>query len=83
MAAPAIGTPVSVLWGGPGYEILVPGTVLATAATWTPDAENDLPEPTDDDRAHIAVTYVSSGQLTTGILHNLPPGTNPGQYRTL
>lgn len=83
MPAPPVGTPVSVLTTAPGYEIRVPGVVVMNLASWTGDAENDLPEPLDEDRAHILLTVMVQGNPVYPFLANALPGAAQDQYNVL
>jgi hypothetical protein len=80
MPAPAVGTPVRVLWGGLGYPIEVPGLVLSTAATYTSDANPDMPAVSGPDLAHVVVFAASGGGLSPSLLTNLTQGTGPDQF---
>lgn len=83
MPAPAVGTPVRVLWGGLGYPIEVPGQILATQATYSDDATPDMPPVSGPDVAHIVVFAASGGGLSPSLLTNLSEGTGLDQYTVI
>lgn len=83
MPAPAVGTPVRVLWGGLGYPIEVPGQVLATQDTYSSDAAPDMPAPTGSDVAHVVVFAATGGSLAPSLLTNLTEGTGLDQYTVI
>lgn len=80
MAAPPVGTKVSVLTSAMGYPMRLPGIVMANLESWNPEAENDMPEPMDSDRAHILMTGISAGNPVHPFLPNAMPGTGADQY---
>jgi len=80
MPAPAVGTPVRVLWGGLGYPIQVPGQILATQDTYTDDAAPDMPAVTGPDVAHIVVFAASGGGLSPSLLTNIAQGPGLDQF---
>jgi hypothetical protein len=80
MPAPAVGTPVRVLWGGLGYPIAVPGLVLATQDSWTEDAAPDMPPVDGPDVVHIAVFVASGGGLASFVITNIEGGGGANQF---
>jgi hypothetical protein len=80
MPAPAVGTPVRVLWGGLGYPVQVPGQILATQDTYTQDAAPDMPAVSSPDAAHVVVFAASGGSLSPSLLTNLTEGTGLDQF---
>lgn len=83
MPAPAVGTPVRVLWSGLGYTVTAPGQILATQDSWTEDAAGDMPPVASPDLAHIAVFAASSGGLSAYLMYNTPQGDGLDQFQTV
>lgn len=81
MAVPAVGTAVRVRWAGLGYEVLVPGQILATADTWTEDALPDMSPVLDANHAHVGVLAASGQGLSAYLLLNLVEGTGIDEYQ--
>lgn len=80
MPAPAVGTPVRVLWSGLGYIVTAPGQILATQDSWTEDAAGDMPPVSGPDVAHVAVFAASSGGLSAYLMYNTPQGADIDQF---
>ena len=83
MEVPAVGTPVRVRWGGLGYEVMVPGQILATVDTWTEDALPDMSPVVDADHAHVGVLAASGQGLSAYLLMNLAEGTGMDEFQVV
>ena len=70
MPAPELGTAVYVATVVNNYRITIPGIVVMTLAHWTREAEQDMPVPLDEDRAHIVLTGMMEGNPVRLFLPN-------------